>query len=317
MSRSFGNGNRLQAIADHVGVIPPMITPFGDDDRVDSPALAEEARFLQKSGVSGMVVGGSMGEGAGMSEQELGEATRIVIEAIDGTLPVLSGVIADTSAEAIRLGVAAREAGASCLQIPPPHFYFSMDTQILSDYYKAISEAVGLPLIVYNVIPWAQAALESLQELIDGNPAICGVKQSGRNIHTLTALTATMRGVVRIYSAIDDMIYPSFLLGVDGTISGTSSIFPRETVEMFQAVREGNYDAAMALHRRVTPVWRTIDYPDFPTRAKYAIHLSGRYAGKARKPFSDLTTSAAHSIESTLFACGFGSRTTEAGSHVA
>ncbi len=299
----------MNAIADLVGVIPPMITPFGDDDRIDSPALAEEARFLQKSGVSGMVVGGSMGEGAGMSEQELAEATRIVVEAIDGTLPVLTGVIADTSAEAIRLSIAAREAGSSGLQIPPPHFSFSMETRILSEYYMAIGEAVGLPLIVYNVIPWAQAALEALQELIYGNPSICGVKQSGRNIHTLTALTATMRGLVRIYSAIDDMIYPSFLLGVDGTISGTSCVFPGETVEMYRAVRDGNYDDAMALHRRVTPVWRTIDHPNFPTRAKYAIHLSGRHAGKARKPFSDLTISAAHSIESALFASGFGNRT--------
>ena len=306
----------MNAIEDLVGVIPPMITPFGDDDRIDYPALAEEARFLRKSGVSGMVVGGSMGEGAGMSEQELAEATRIVVEAIDGKLPVLSGVIADTSAEAIRLSIAAREAGASGLQIPPPHFSFSMDTKILSEYYRAISEAVGLPLIVYNVIPWAQAALESLQELIDGNPSICGVKQSGRNIHTLTALTATMRGLVRIYSAIDDMIYPSFLLGVDGTISGTSSIFPRETVEMFRAVRDGNYDDAMALHRRVTPVWRTIDYPDFPTRAKYAIDLSGRHAGKARRPFNDLTASAAHSIESAVLAAGFGNRAAGIGSEL-
>ena len=71
-------------MADLAGVIPPMFTPFREDDRLDAPALAVEARFLQESGVSGIVVGGSMGEGAGLSEAELAEAVRLVIEAVGG-----------------------------------------------------------------------------------------------------------------------------------------------------------------------------------------------------------------------------------------
>src|SRR5437868_9457717 len=107
------------------GVIPPMITPFDDRDRIDSAGLANEARFLLQSGVNGVVVGGSMGEGAGMSAGELGQAMRVVVEAIDGSIPVLAGLIADSSVEAIRLGKVAREAGAAGLQVPPPNFYSS------------------------------------------------------------------------------------------------------------------------------------------------------------------------------------------------
>lgn len=245
-----------------------------------------------------------MGEGAGMSPQELGEAVRTVIEAVEGTLPVLGAIIADSSAEAVRLAGALREAGAEGLQVPPPHFHVSADTSVLADYYRAITDASGVPLLIYNVMPTAQAAIESLQALIADNPAIVGVKQSGRNIHTLAALVAETGGKLKIFSAIDDMIYPSFLLGVDGTISGTSAIFPRETVQMLAAVKAGDYDLALSLHEKLAPVWRTVDAPDFSARAKYAALMASRPVGKPRRPFQWPTGGAAKTIEAALGAGG-------------
>ena len=277
-----------------------MFTPFGENDEIDYPGLAAEARYLKEAGVSGMVVGGSMGDGAGMSEDELAEAVRTVIEAVDGTLLVLGGIIADSSAEAVRLGRALKKAGARGLQVPPPHFHISAETSVLSDYYRAITDATEIPLLIYNVMPTAQAAVESLQELIEANPLIVGIKQSGRNIHALAALVAEVGGKIKIFSAIDDMIYPSFVLGVDGTISGTSAIFPRETVEMWKAVKAGDYDRGLSLHQRLTPVWRTVDHPDFSARGKYAATLAGRPLGKPRRPFQWPTGEVAASIEAAL-----------------
>lgn len=277
-----------------------MFTPFGEDDQIDFSGLAAEARYLKQAGVSGMVVGGSMGEGAGMSPEELSEAVRTVIEAVDGSLPVLAGVIADSSAEAIRLGRAVRKAGAQGLQVPPPHFHVSAETSVLSEYYGAITDATEIPLLIYNVMPTAQAAVESLQELIAANPLIIGIKQSGRNIHALAALLAEVGRKIKIFSAIDDMVFPSFVLGVDGTISGTSAMFPRETVEMWKAAQSGDYDLGLGLHERLTPVWRTVDYPDFCARAKYAATLAGRSVGKPRRPFQWPTGEAAASIEAAL-----------------
>ena len=292
-------------MADLAGVIPPMFTPFSEDDRIDASALAVEARFLRESGVSGIVVGGSMGEGAGLSETELAEAVRLVIEAVGGEIPVLAAVIADSSAEAVRLAKAARDVGAVGLQVPPPHFRLAAETRVLADYYRAITDGSTLPLNIYNVMPTAEAAVESLEQLMIDNPAIVGVKQSARNMHTLAALLATMRGKVKLFSAIDDMIYPSFVLGVDGTISGTSAVFPRESVELFEAVRAGDHDRALRLHQRIAPVWRSIDHPDFPARSKYAVALSGRPIGKPRRPFKFPIGDAARSIEQAMAAGGF------------
>jgi 4-hydroxy-tetrahydrodipicolinate synthase len=282
-----------------------MMTPFGDDDRIDFTAMANEARFLKDCGVSGMVVGGSMGEGAGLSEHELAEAVRTVIEAVDGKLPVLAGVIADSSAEAVRLARAAKGAGAVGLQVPPPHFRPTADTPILAEYYRSITDGSLLPLIIYNVMPTAESAVESLQEIMAGNPAVVGVKQSARNMHTLTVLLASLRGKVKIFSAIDDMVYPSFMLGVDGTISGTSAVFPRETFEMFTAVQSKDYDRALAMHEKLAPIWRVIDHPDFPGRSKYAITLMGRNVGRPRRPFRFPTGEAAREIEDAMTVSGF------------
>jgi 4-hydroxy-tetrahydrodipicolinate synthase len=261
-----------------------MITPFAEDDTIHEAQLRQEAQFLKSCAVDGLVVGGSTGEGAGMSEAELEIAVRTVIESVNGSIPVIGGVIADSSEEAVRLGMAAKRAGAAGLQVPPPHFYFSTERQILATYYRAITEATQLPLIIYNVIPWAQLATEALREITSDNSLIVGIKQSGRNIHALVDLLAHLKGHVKIFSAIDDMIFPSFALGVDGTISGTSSVFPRETVEMLTAVRSGNFEIARRLHERILPVWRFVDRPDFPSRIKCVMTIMGRPAGRPRRP---------------------------------
>ena len=305
------------ALSHLAGVIPPMFTPFSEDDRIDAAVLVAEARFLRESGVSGIVVGGSMGEGAGLSEAELAEAVRLVIEAVAGEIPVLAGVIADSSAEAVRLAKAVRNAGAVGLQVPPPHFRLAAETRVLGEYYRAITDGSTLPLIIYNVMPTAEAAVESLEQLMAANPAIVGVKQSARNMHTLAALLATMRGRVKLFSAIDDLIYPSFVLGVDGTISGTSAVFPRESIELFEAVRAGDHDSALRLHERFAPVWRAIDHPDFPARSKYAVALTGRPIGKPRRPLHWPTGDAARSIEQAMAAGGFLSASPVANSHQA
>jgi 4-hydroxy-tetrahydrodipicolinate synthase len=281
-----------------------MITPFGDDDRIDAEALANEAVFLKNCRVNGIVVAGSMGEGAGMSPDEVGMAVHAVVEAVDGSIPVLAGIIADTSREAVRLSVSARSAGASGLQVPPPNFAPSTDVRVLSAYYRSIAEASGLPLIIYNVIPWAQVAVESLHQLVSEIRGITGVKQSGRNIHALSALLAFFRGKLRVYSAIDDMVFPSFVLGADGTISGTACVFPAETVQMREAVENGDYATAREIHERLSPVWREIDHPDFPSRAKYAVSLTGRPAGRPRLPLQWPNGDAAASIEQALIRGG-------------
>ena len=277
-----------------------MMTPFAADDSIDLDLLAREAGYLLDAGVDGTVVAGSTGEGAGMTGDEIGAAVSAVTAVVKGRIPVFCGVIADNSEEAVRLGLAARKGGADGLQVPPPHFQFVTEPAVLARYYRDITEGTGLPIIIYNVIPWAQLAVESLRRITSENPAIIGVKQSGANSHGLADLIASLKGSVRIYTAIDDLIYPSLMMGADGTISGTSSVFPRQTVEMYQAVQRGDYERALELHNAIVPVWRAVEGPEFPARMKYAMKLLGRGTGKPRAPFHWPEGQAAAAIEAAL-----------------
>jgi 4-hydroxy-tetrahydrodipicolinate synthase len=294
---------------DLMGVVPPMITPFKEDDSIDSKALQTEARFLFNAGVSGIVVAGSTGEGAGLTEEELSEAVRLVVEAVGGSVPVISGIITDTSEEAIRLALAAKRGGACGLQVPPPHFQYVTSTEILGTYYGAITNATNLPLIIYNVIPWAQVAIDSLRTLCSENPLIIGVKQSGYNIHALAELLANLKGTIKIFTAIDDLIYPSFMMGTDGTISGTSSLLPVETIELWHCVQNLDLKRALEIHNLILPIWRAIEGSEFPGRIKYAMSLLGRSTGKPRAPFRWPSPQSARRIEAAMAASGLLSST--------
>jgi 4-hydroxy-tetrahydrodipicolinate synthase len=154
------------------------------------------------------------------------------------------------------------------------------------------------------VIPWAQVIIEALQTLCRDNPLIIGVKQSGYNIHALAELLANLKGTIKIFTAIDDLIYPSFMMGVDGTISGTSSLFPAETISLLHCVQRGDLKQALVLHNIILPIWRGIEGPGFPGRIKYAISLQGRATGKPRAPFGWPCSKDARRIEAAMYAGG-------------
>jgi 4-hydroxy-tetrahydrodipicolinate synthase len=287
------------------GVIPPLVTPFSKSGEIDTRALRQEIRHMIDCGVAGLVVGGSTGEGAGLSEADVQRLVETSVDEAAGRIPVLAGVVTNDSPEAIRIAVTARNAGACGLQVPPPHFCFTTEPGVLDSYYRSITDATGLALIIYNVIPWAQLALRSLEKLVAENSFIVGIKQSGGNINALADLCANMKGGVQIFTAIDDMLYPSFLLGADGTISGTCSLLPDAAIELMRLVEERRFPEALSLHERLLPVWRTIEGPDFPSRFKFALRLMGRSGGLPRSPFGPPASEVSQRIESALRAGGF------------
>src|SRR5580658_787712 len=140
------------------GIIPPIATPFTKSGEIDFEALKEEARFLASSGVNGLVVGGSGGEGFALSAQELREATQAVkstTREIRGEgFPVLAGVIRNSTREAIEYASAAREGGADGLQMTPfPVYLYKPYIDDLVEGFREVGTTVGLPIVIYNVVP--------------------------------------------------------------------------------------------------------------------------------------------------------------------
>ena len=200
-------------------------------------------------------------------------------------MPVIAGIIPDTTDEAVNLGLAAKEAGAVALQVTPPHYLFQPGVPELVSYYSEIRARTGLEIILYNVLPWGQVTAQGVEKLLEGE-AISAVKQSGSNMHQLADMLYHFGDEIPILSALDDLLYPSFVLGAHGTLSAIASILPRECVQLFEAVQRDDHVRARQLHQQLLVIWRALeDMSGFHGRVKFAIELQGRPSGLPRHPF--------------------------------
>ena len=286
------------------GIIPPLATPFTPDQELDEDALRQEVRFMLEAGVHGLTIGGSTGEGHTLSIEESCRLAEITRAEVRVRVPVISGIIRDSTREVIRYGRALREVGVDALQITPVHYLFNPGEEGTLAYYREIGEAVQLPIVVYNVVPWNTIQPSTLLRLAE-QEWIIGVKQSGGDIHKLAdLLCASPNGRLRILTAIDALLYPSFLLGAHGAIAGILTIVPRLCVELWEACQRGDHAAARRLHERILPIWRAVEAPDMTARIKAAIELQGRRVGPARHPLLPVPSEVREQLRTTLIRSG-------------
>lgn len=285
------------------GIMPPMVTPFTDDEELDEAALRAETRLMLAAGVQGLCVAGSTGEGHVLTAEESCRVVQAVRDEVAGRVPVIVGIIRDSTREVIRYGLALRDAGADALQITPVHYLFAPTEAGTIEYYRRIGEAVALPIIIYNVIPWNTIGPDLLLRLAE-IPQVIGVKQSGGDIHKLADLLKLNRGRLQIFSAVDDLLYPSFILGAEGAIAAILTVLPELSVQLWDACRAGRHDEARAIHERLLPVWRAINAPDLSARTKAALALQGRHVGPARHPLLPVTPEVRATIAAALEEAG-------------
>jgi 4-hydroxy-tetrahydrodipicolinate synthase len=267
------------------GVIPAVVTPFDAAGRIDEKALRAELEFQIGCGVTAVCAGGSTGEGAGLSREDVKRLNAIFMSQVNGRVPVIAGIIPDTTDQAVELSLAAKEEGIRLLQVTPPHYLFQPGIPELVAYYSEIRARTGLEIILYNVLPWGQVTAQGVGKLLEAD-AIVAVKQSGSNMHQLADMLYHFGSRIPILSALDDLLYPSFVLGAHGTLSAIASVLPRECVQLYDAVQQGDHTRARALHTRLLVIWRALeDLAGFHGRVKYAIELQGRPAGLPHHPF--------------------------------
>ena len=266
------------------GVIPAVITPFNADGNIDEKSLRAEIEYHLSCGATALCAGGSTGEGAGMSCDDVSRLNTIFVDQVKGRVPVIGGIIPDTTEEAVRLGLAAKEAGVTALQVTLPHYLFQPGIPELVSYYSEIRDRTGLGVILYNVLPWGQVTPEGVGKLLEAD-AIIAVKQSGSDMHQVADMVYRFGRQIPILSAVDDLLYPSFVIGAHGTLSAIASVLPLQCVQLYEAVKEGDHAQALTLHNKLLVVWRAMeDMSGFCGRVKCAIELQGRSAGLPRRP---------------------------------
>lgn len=287
--------------SDIYGIVPPMVTPFADGDTVDVEAAATDAVYLvEKAGVHGLAVCGSTGEGHAITTDETREIVSTVTDAVQGRVPVIAGIIANSTKASIERGKAVADLGVAALQVTPVHYLFRPDDGAMVEHFRRLTEETGLPVMIYNVVPWAYLSPALLERIIDEVEGVIGVKQSAGDMKLLADLLVRASDRARIMSAVDALLYPSFALGAHGAIAAVLTAAPTLCVDVWDAVAAGDHERARVTHEKLLAIWNAIESDNLPANVKFAMALQGRNGGKPRPPMPEPDKAQREAIEVAL-----------------
>jgi 1-pyrroline-4-hydroxy-2-carboxylate deaminase len=281
------------------GLIAPALTPFRPDGSIDYGRFRDQAAELLSKGMHGISPGGSTGEGAVLEDDELG---RLVTEAraVAGDRPVVAGVIRSSTQSAVRTALAARDAGATALMVTPTFYNVLVpDDEGNVEFYRTLSDEVGLPIVIYNVVPQNEISPELFLRLLDIENVV-GVKQSVGGVMAMYDMRLSAGDRATVFAATDELIYTCFTLGADGAISAVLSLFPEQVRQAWDCAQDGRHAEGLAIQSRLFEVWKVVRGPQFPARMKAAAAILGRDLGVCRSPASPVPGTVHAALEKAL-----------------
>jgi 4-hydroxy-tetrahydrodipicolinate synthase len=289
------------------GVIPAIPTPFTEDGReVDVDALRRVVRHVVDGGVHGIMTTGGTGEFPHLSRDERRLVTEVVVSEAAGAVTIFAGTSACSTWEAIELTRDAAAAGADAAILVPP-FYFGIPDDMLYAFFADVARAEVLPVVVYNNPLYtgnnlSPALIGELME-IDG---IVGLKQSQDDLGQLVEAMRLAEGSGRnLCTGIDSQFYAALCIGAHGIYSTAASIVPAQMVRLWDLVREGDHDAALAQHSALQPLNRFLEYdPGYVSPTKEALRMLGLDCGPVRRPLPDFPESERSALREALAGLG-------------
>jgi 4-hydroxy-tetrahydrodipicolinate synthase len=265
------------------GSLVALITPFRAG-KVDEKAFQDLVEWHVAEGTHGLVPCGTTGESPTLSHEEHRRVVELCIEASRGRIPVIAGTGSNSTDEAIELTRHARKAGANAALVVTP--YYNKPTQEgLFRHFKAIVEAVDLPVVVYN-IPGRSVVDISVETMarIAKLPNIVGVKESTGDVSRITKHRLLIGEGFCQVSGEDYLALAQMAAGADGCISVTANVAPRQLSQMHLACQRGDYAAARAIHERLAPLHEALFVETSPAPVKYAASLLGKCVPDIRLP---------------------------------
>lgn len=264
------------------GMIPPIVVPFTEKDTIDEKALREDISYLIGRGVHGISSGGSTGEGAVLSDAELRRCLEIIMEEKPRDMPVIAGIIRNSTGDVIRAALDAKAIGADALLITPV-FYYGCTIEGNYAFFKEIADRVQLPIIIYNVVTTNIISPEDFVKLLEIEQVV-GIKQVDPvKLAEICALCAR-NAKAKVYSACDQMLYGTYVSGAIGAISALITIAPELCVKQWNAFKSGDQKTAMEIQLRLVPIVRTYLQKPFPGKVKELLNLQNRRVGIGRHP---------------------------------
>jgi 4-hydroxy-tetrahydrodipicolinate synthase len=265
------------------GIIPAVVVPFADDDAIDVDALRGNVGHLIEGGVHGLVVNGTMGEAASLSDDERGLVIDTVVALADGRLPVTVGVSSAATRASCRYAEQARAAGAHGVMCLPPVLYRGTSDE-LAAHFAAVAEAARLPVMAYNNPEASGIDLtpDVIAQIAAAVPGVVAVKECSGDARRIAALLGGTE--LEILVGGDDWALEGFAAGATGWVSGVANVAPAESVELFDAVNEGRLHQARELYQRLLPLARLDMTPWLVQYFKGAMDAVGLTGGRTRPP---------------------------------
>lgn len=271
------------------GIIPPIVTPFDEAGNICEEKLLNEMRLCIEAGADGLSVAGSTGEGPTLNDDELQRLISLARSQAQKERPVVCGIMRTCTRDAVRAGLAAKEAGADAIMVTPTAYNVLVPNEEGNySFYRTLSEQVQLPIIIYNVIPQNTISPKLFHRLVRETEYVMGIKQSVGGIQALYADIMETGGEGKVYAATDDMLFSCFELGAAGAISAILSVFPKECVEMWRLAQAGEHEKGLAIQNSLYKRWQCLGGTQFPIRMKYALSVMGRDVGCCRSPITHL-----------------------------
>lgn len=260
-----------------------IVTPFKEEN-IDFTKLEELLEWHIAEGTDAIIICGTTGESATMTQEEQKEAIKFTVEKVNRRIPVIAGTGSNNTKYSIELSQYAEEVGADGLLIVTP-YYNKTSQKGLVEHYEAIANKVNIPIIIYNVP--GRTGLNILPKTIlelSKHPNIKGVKEASGDIAQVAEIARLIPEDFYIYSGNDDMIVPLLSVGGHGVISVVANILPKDTHNMVKYFLDGDTEAAKRLQLKMKPVIDALFIEVNPIPVKEAMNIIGMNVGNCRLP---------------------------------
>ena len=267
-----------------------IVTPFNEDESINYDKLDQLIDYHCNNGTDSIIICGTTGESATMSEKEHMECVKFAIERTKGRLPIIAGTGSNCTRTAIDMSKEAASYGADGLLVVTP--YYNKATQEgLVGHYTAVAKEAKAPIIMYSVASRTGCNIEpaTAARLIKEVDNIVGIKEATGDLSEVADVLSMAGGSVDLYSGNDDQIVPILSLGGKGVISVLSNVAPQETHDICAKFFEGDVKGSLELQLKAIPLIEQLFCEVNPIPVKKAMKLMGMDCGPLRMPLTELT----------------------------
>ncbi len=266
------------------GVMPAVTTKFTSEDTLDLALFEKNLKAQVDAGVSGIILGGTLGEASTLTGDEKDTLIKTSLELVGDRVPVIINIAEQSTRDAISVTQHAEAVGAQGLMVLPPMRYKSTDRETVA-YFKAIARSTSLPIMIYNnpVDYKIEVGLDMMAELLEEDN-VQAIKESTRDVTNIHRLKNRFGDRLKVFTGVDTLGMESIAMGADGWVAGLVCAFPAETVAIYELVRAGRLAKALEIYRWFMPLLELDITPQLVQNIKLAEVATGIGSEYVRAP---------------------------------